>query len=259
MSKSKYSSNNKYVIVLIVRIISIILIGISSYYIFLWYLDNKNTADTLNSILDNANISYEKIELNNNLQTSILKVDFDKIMTLNQDIVGWINVLGTDINYPVVQTTDNDFYLTHSFDKSYNKSGWIFADYTNINIKENNLDKNTVIYGHNRKNNSMFGTLSNTLKEEWQNNMENRYINFSTLNQNMVWQVFSTYTIESEDYYIKTHFSSDIEYNEFLNTIKSRSNYNFNVDISTDDKVLTLSTCTNIGKGRSVLHAKLIK
>lgn len=259
MSKSKYSSNNKYVIVLIVRIISIILIGISSYYIFLWYLDNKNTADTLNSILDNANISYEKVELNNNLQTSILKVDFDKIMTLNQDIVGWINVLGTDINYPVVQTTDNDFYLTHSFDKSYNKSGWIFADYTNINIKENNLDKNTVIYGHNRKNNSMFGTLSNTLKEEWQNNMENRYINFSTLNQNMVWQVFSTYTIESEDYYIKTHFSSDIEYNEFLNTIKSRSNYNFNVDISTDDKVLTLSTCTNIGKGRSVLHAKLIK
>ena len=182
----------------------------------------------------------------------------NKLINKNPDTIGWIKVLGTDINYPVVQTNNNDFYLTHSFDKSYNKAGWIFADYINKNLKNNELDKNTIIYGHNRQNNSMFGTLSNVFKEEWLSNKENHYINFSTLNNNMVWEVFSTYTIEKEEYYIQSNFSSDEEYISFLNTIKNRSTYKYDVNISKEDKILTLSTCTNVGKGRTVLHAKLI-
>ena len=75
----------------------------------------------------------------------------------------------------------------------------------------------------------------------------------------MIWQVFSTYTINSEDYYISTSFSSDQEYDKFLSTIKNRSIYNFNVELSDKDNILTLSTCTNIGEGRTVVHAKLIK
>ena len=104
----------------------------------------------------------------------------------------------------------------------------------------------------------MFGTLSNVFKEEWLSNKENHYINFSTLNNNMVWEVFSTYTIEKEEYYIQSNFSSDEEYISFLNTIKNRSAYKYDVNISKEDKILTLSTCTNVGKGRTVLHAKLI-
>lgn len=240
-----------------IQVISIIII-ISLYYIYLWYIDNKKTENILNEIYENANVSSDNISIDNDLKIEVENIDFNKLINKNPDTIGWIKVLGTDINYPVVQTNNNDFYLTHSFDKSYNKAGWIFADYINKNLKNNELDKNTIIYGHNRQNNSMFGTLSNVFKEEWLSNKENHYINFSTLNNNMVWEVFSTYTIEKEEYYIQSNFSSDEEYISFLNTIKNRSTYKYDVNISKEDKILTLSTCTNVGKGRTVLHAKLI-
>ena len=238
-----------------IQVISIIIIIISLYYIYLWYIDNKKTENILN---ENANVSSDNISVDNDLKIEVENIDFNKLINKNPDTIGWIKVLGTDINYPVVQTNNNDFYLTHSFDKSYNKAGWIFADYINKNLKNNELDKNTIIYGHNRQNNSMFGTLSNVFKEEWLSNKENYYINFSTLNNNMVWEVFSTYTIEKEEYYIQSNFSSDEEYISFLNTIKNRSTYKYDVNISKEDKILTLSTCTNVGEGRTVLHAKLI-
>lgn len=241
-----------------IQVISIIIIIISLYYIYLWYIDNKKTENILNEIYENANVSSDNISVDNDLKIEVENIDFNKLINKNPDTIGWIKVLGTDINYPVVQTNNNDFYLTHSFDKSYNKAGWIFADYINKNLKNNELDKNTIIYGHNRQNNSMFGTLSNVFKEEWLSNKENHYINFSTLNNNMVWEVFSTYTIEKEEYYIQSNFSSDEEYISFLNTIKNRSTYKYDVNISKEDKILTLSTCTNVGKGRAVLHAKLI-
>lgn len=241
-----------------IQVISIIIIIISLYYIYLWYIDNKKTENILNEIYENANVSSDNISVDNDLKIEVENIDFNKLINKNPDTIGWIKVLGTDINYPVVQTNNNDFYLTHSFDKSYNKAGWIFADYINKNLKNNELDKNTIIYGHNRQNNSMFGTLSNVFKEEWLSNKENYYINFSTLNNNMVWEVFSTYTIEKEEYYIQSNFSSDEEYISFLNTIKNRSTYKYDVNISKEDKILTLSTCTNVGKGRTVLHAKLI-
>ena len=241
-----------------IQVISIIIIIISLYYVYLWYIDNKKTENILNEIYENANVSSDNISVDNDLKIEVENIDFNKLINKNPDTIGWIKVLGTDINYPVVQTNNNDFYLTHSFDKSYNKAGWIFADYINKNLKNNELDKNTIIYGHNRQNNSMFGTLSNVFKEEWLSNKENHYINFSTLNNNMVWEVFSTYTIEKEEYYIQSNFSSDEEYISFLNTIKNRSTYKYDVNISKEDKILTLSTCTNVGKGRTVLHAKLI-
>lgn len=241
-----------------IQVISIIIIIISLYYIYLWYIDNKKTENILNEIYENANVSSDNISVDNDLKIEVENIDFNKLINKNPDTIGWIKVLGTDINYPVVQTNNNNFYLTHSFDKSYNKAGWIFADYINKNLKNNELDKNTIIYGHNRQNNSMFGTLSNVFKEEWLSNKENHYINFSTLNNNMVWEVFSTYTIEKEEYYIQSNFSSDEEYISFLNTIKNRSTYKYDVNISKEDKILTLSTCTNVGKGRTVLHAKLI-
>ena len=241
-----------------IQVISIIIIIISLYYIYLWYIDNKKTENILNEIYENANVSSDNISIDNDLKIEVENIDFNKLINKNPDTIGWIKVLGTDINYPVVQTNNNDFYLTHSFDKSYNKAGWIFADYINKNLKNNELDKNTIIYGHNRQNNSMFGTLSNVFKEEWLSNKENHYINFSTLNNNMVWEVFSTYIIEKEEYCIQSNFSSNEEYISFLNTIKNRSTYKYDVNISKEDKILTLSTCTNVGEGRTVLHAKLI-
>lgn len=255
---SKKKSKRLYEFIFMIQLISIIVIVIALYYIYVWYTDNKNTDKVLENIFDNVEITFEDVNVDE-IETNTLNIDFNSLISFNSDTIGWIRVEGTDINYPVVQTNDNSFYLTHSFDKSYNKAGWIFADYTNSSIKDNQLDANTVIYGHNRQNKSMFGTLSNTLKEKWRDVEKNRYINFSTREESMLWEVFSTYTIDSEDYYIKTSFTTDEDYEEFLKTIKTRSIYNFNINVTTEDRILTLSTCTNIGEGRTVVHAKLIK
>lgn len=246
-------------IILIIRVLSVVVIIISIYYIYNWHLDNENSNEVVEEIFNEVEISNEEVIVDNSTQTDIVKIEYEELLNINSDTIGWIKVPGTNINYPVVQAKDNSFYLNHSFDKSYNKSGWIFADYMNKNLKSDKLDKNTVIYGHNRENDSMFGTLSNALTNQWRKNLENQYINFSTINKDMVWRVFSTYTIESEDYYIQTKFSSNREYDTFLKILKNRSIYDFGVSLSSEDNILTLSTCTNIGEGRTVVHAKLVE
>ena len=159
------------------------------------------------------------------------------------------------MEYPVVKTTNNSFYLNHSFDKSKNLAGWIFADCKN---KFDNTDKNIVIYGHNMRDGSMFGSLKNILNSDWYDNEENTNITLFTENEKCIYKVFSVYKIENEDYYIKTEFSNDSEFEKFIETLKKRSIKNFNIDISKEDSILTLSTCANNNKYRVVLHAKKI-
>lgn len=187
---------------------------------------------------------------------TIMSVDFNELLKQNPDTVGWIYVNNTKINYPVVQSGDNSYYLDHSFKKTYSASGWIFADFrSNLN----NLEKNTVLYGHGRIDYTMFGSLDETLKSNWYTNPENQIIKLSTPKKNMLWQVISVYTIPSESYYLTHTFENDESYQNFLNTITSRSIYNFNVGVNTEDHILTLSTCLDNNGNRVVLHAKLVK
>ena len=107
------------------------------------------------------------------------------------------------------------------------------------------------------RNNTMFGTLKNILNSNWHENEENRKIIFITENESYIYEVFSVYQIETEDYYIKTSFNNE-EFKEYINTMKVRSKYNFNVEISENDSILTLSTCANNNKYRVILHAKRV-
>ena len=182
-------------------------------------------------------------------------VDFNSLKKQNKDTIAYLKVNNTNIDYVVVKAKDNNYYLSHDFNKNYNVSGWVFADYRN---KFDGTDKNIIIYGHNTQDGSMFGSLKNTLTEEWQNNKDNHKIILTTENENYIYQVFSTYSIKAEDYYINTNFNNEEEYTEFLNKLKSRSNYKYNVNIDKDDTILTLSSCTISGINRVVLHAKLI-
>ena len=116
-----------------------------------------------------------------------------------------------------------------------------------------------IIYGHNRRDGSLFGKLKNILTDEWQNNHDNFIIPFITENEKLEYQVFSIYRIEKEDYYITTNFSTDKEFKDFIDKIKSRSIKDFGIDVTSDDNILTLSTCANDNKYRVVLHAKKIK
>lgn len=186
----------------------------------------------------------------------IAEYDFDKLKEINTDIVGFIEVDNTNISYPVVKSSDNSYYLNHSYKKEKNNIGSIFLDYRN---DLDNLSKNNIIYGHGRLDNTMFGSLNNLLYSSNLDSKESYYITLSTPNSIMTFKIFSVYTIPKEGYYIKTYFSSNKYFKEFLETIMKRSIYNFNTDVSTNDKILTLSTCKdNFGK-RVVVHAKLLK
>lgn len=199
---------------------------------------------------------YTPIENNKYQDISFMSVDFTNLLKQNNETVAWIKVNNTKVNYSVVQHHNNEYYLKHDFNKYSNSNGWIYADYRD-NFKY--FGTNTIIYGHNLINRTMFGSLIWCTKESWYTNEENQYIKISTPTSNTVWKIFSMYYIKPEVYYLKTYFETTEEHQEFLDTIKSRSMHNFNEKLTHEDKILTLSTCSDDGTKRFVIHAKMIK
>ena len=218
--------------------------------IVIWYMNNQNNKKISDEIAEFVTVDETKED-----DEEKYVVDFEKLKEKNSDIVAWLKVKGTNIETTVVKSTNNDYYLTHNFNKEYNSAGWIFADYKN---KVDGTDKNLVIYGHNMRDDSMFGSLKWVINEDWYNNEDNKYITLITENETQVYEVFSVYQTEKEDYYIQTNFNTEKEFNTFAQTIKKRSKKDFNVDVNENDNILTLSTCANNNKYRVVLHAKKI-
>ncbi len=241
-------------------------LGISwtSYNILSWKKDNEETDNQIRYLASitteevttsNAQVINDNIKIDNREnKTAFISVDFTELLNRNSDTKAYLKVNGTNISYPIVQATDNDYYLTHSFNKSNNKAGWVFLDFRN---DINNLNDNTIMYAHGRTNQTMFGSLKNVLSNEWQNDSENHIIRVSTPNENTLWQVFSVYSIPTETYYITTSFESDAKHQTFINTLLNRSIYDFKTNVNIEDKILTLSTCLN-DNDKVVLHAKLI-
>lgn len=260
--------------VIITFIVIFLILGISANYKLLkWNMDTKKTDDLINKINENNNIMEvtdnentikvnppdEKINKDNPywdyMKMNLIDVNFTDIKKKNNDVVGWIQVSGTNINYPFVQTTDNTYYLTKDINKNNNSAGWVFMDYRN-NIKD--FDKNTILYAHSRVNGTMFGSLKNIMNNDWYYNKLNHVIKLSTEYENTLWQVFSVYITPVVNDYIQIEFNNSDRYLEFLNMIQKRSAYTFDVSLNNLDKILTLSTCYNDNE-RVVMHAKLIK
>ena len=264
------------VVMRIIELIFLILLVYSSINIFKWYNNNKENKQIINEIAESVTINEDTNE------EKKYKINFEELKQKNSDTVAWLKVENTNIEFPIVQANNNSYYLTHNFDKKYNVAGWIFADYKN---KLDGTDRNIVVYGHNMRDNSMFGSLKdviteewynneenkyitkdgsmfgrlhNMLKEEWYNNSENYIIQFITENGEEQYQVFSVYQIKTEDYYIQTEFKSN-EFSEFIDTITKRSKKDFGINVSKEDTILTLSTCANNNKYRVVLHSVRVK
>jgi len=183
----------------------------------------------------------------------LLDVDFAKLKETNDETVAWLKVYGTDVNYPVVQsTTSSDFYLTHSFDKSKNSAGWLFVDSRN-EIKE--FNQNTIIFGHGGAKNVLFDLLKVTLNKEWYQNKENHIISLTTENAKTLWHIFTVYTTPPQEDYLQIFYTKQ-QFANYIQTAKEKSNYDYNVEVTEDDKILTLSTC--YGSLRLVVQAKLI-
>lgn len=190
------------------------------------------------------------------MKVPFVSVDFTELLKINPETVGWINVPDTNINYPIVQTNNNEYYLKHAFDRSRNSAGWIFADYRN-NMK--NFDFNTIVYGHGRIDTTMFGTLKKALKKEWYTKDSNLTIRLSTPTENTVWRVFSVYSTKAESYYLTTDFYGDTDSQQkYIDEMLRRSITDFQTPVTINDHILTLSTCQDNYDNRVVVMAKLV-
>ncbi len=265
--KNKRKKRRKKKILILILTVSLLVLLVSAFNIYKWNNDNQKIKKIEKKI--NVKVTEEKIKAENinppedpkddywdYVKMDMLKVNIDELKKINKDAVGFLKVNGTNVNYPIVQGVDNEYYLKHAFDKSKNNAGWIFADYRN-NLKD--LDKNTIMYGHSRINQTMFGSLLKVQNKSWYQNKENHIIKLNLENQSTLWQIFSIYVIDPENYYLQTKFNEE-DYKTFLTKIKKRSQINFNTSVNEKDKILTLSTCSDInGTQRLVIHAKLIK
>lgn len=262
-------NNKRKSLKIILSLLCLSIILFSLYTIFKWGKDNSQIRQINQKIQKNimVNNNDENKELVNPPQNKksnyyyyaaipFYEVDFSALKKQNEDTVAFIRLNNTNINSPVVQTTDNTFYLDHTFDKSKNNAGWLFMDYRN---DVNKLSDNTIIYGHSRLDRTMFGSLRNTLTSYWQSNKDNYVIFLSTLKENMIFQIFAIYSIKSENYYITPNFANNEEKQKWIETMQKRNIAPIKTEVDVNDKFLTLSTCQNNRGGRIVIQAKLIK
>lgn len=178
-------------------------------------------------------------------------VDFDALKAVNPDNIGWLIMDGTQVNNPVVQGTDNEYYLRHTYLDTWNIAGCLFMDYRNTEKFES---RNAIIYGHNQKNEKMFGTLQ--LYRDPAFYQEHPIFLMYTPEGTLQYQIFSVYETGASSDTFQYSFADDASFQNYLDMVTSRSLYSTGVQVSASDKILTLSTCTDDTVDRFIVHAK---
>lgn len=182
--------------------------------------------------------------------------NYNKLKEINNEYVFWVSVENTNIDYPVVQTEDNDFYLKKDFNKNKSSAGTIFMDTLNNFM----TDRNVVLYGHNMNNKTMFNNI-NKFKDKEFFQQNNKIIIKNTGNgKEYIYEVFSVYHSDNNFDYNTVIFNENYTFEQYIEDIKKKSIYKKNIDISAKDKIITLSTCSYEFRGaKTSIHAKLVE
>ena len=243
---NKYYKHIRY----LVMIFAIVVFTYSAYELMNIYLDYKESKDAYTSIDDLFRVDpsdYDNQETDKNGRVVSNKNEnpwvwnFNEMLAFNSDAKGYIRQ-GNHIAYPIVQTTDNEYYLNHLVDHTRNKAGSIFIDYR---IEEGLEAQNAIIYGHNMKDDSMFGTFRKYKNKYWYNS--NPTFDVYVGHKHYRYHIFAVYeTHEISDTYTYK-FADEERYAEYLKTSKEKSIYNIDVTPTAKDKIITLSTCTSTG------------
>lgn len=165
--------------------------------------------------------------------------DYQSYKALNSDVIGWISVPNTRIEYPVLRTDNNDYYLHHNAEKEQSKSGAIFMDYRNSDFAS---AKHVIIYGHNMRNATMFHDLNSYKQKDFFEN--NPTLTLWMDGEKYVYEVFAAHVVLADINFIRTKFKSDEEFVDYFKEFKSYSKFQNSVEVAEGDQVLTLSTCT---------------
>ncbi len=214
---------------------------------------SQNAPDIKLSLLISGDADYDIVDVGLD-DISKMKIKIERIRNINYHAFGWIKILGTRVDYPLVQGPDNDYYLHRAFDGSYEFAGSIYID--SNNSKDITKNRNTVIYGHNMQDGTMFRTLLNFRDKPM---FDDGIVEIYTLDGIYYYEVFSIHKAKDTFFYFKTDFETDEEFLEFCNTMHGLSMYYKDVKFDKDSKILTLSTCTNVNDDeRYAVHAILI-
>lgn len=188
-----------------------------------------------------------------NAEQGFLQVDFNKLEEINPDIIAWIEIPGLEISYPVVQGKDNEYYLHHLITGEKHKSGSIFMDFHN---QEDLSDRNSIIYGHNMKDGSMFGTLDQYQEQSLYQNYPCFYMYVPGYVYE--YQIFSCYEAPTDHPAYTYAFADSEDYGVFLETLQRSAMYDTGTTVTRENQIVTLSTCVNTRKDyRYLVHGKL--
>ena len=248
----------------ILEIVLIIRIIFSAYKLYTYFSDlnsSKNQYNEVNDIISgirnksgNSKINLGEVKDEDKYQSIEI---FKELKKLNSDIIGYLEVEGLPIEYPVVQAEDNDYYLRRDLNEEYSVPGTVFMDYRN---DPKMTDQNVVIYGHNMNNDTMFGSMDKLGNQEFVDNNGENFIRYTTDHGIFVYKIISYFQV-TDTYDYRTPTVSDEEWIAFLNKTNSMSETDFGVDLKfdKDTKILTLSTCADDTNYRNVVQAIFVE
>lgn len=225
------------------------------------YKQADNLYAELYAELDSPNNNSESEQSNTSSSEDVdeytkQKNTYNTLKSKNEEYVFWVTVDNTNINYPVVQTSNNSTYLKTGFDKKKSRSGAIFMDTLNNFM----TDKNIVLYGHNMNNKTMFNNLTKFKNKDFFNQNNKITIKNTNNGKEYIYEVFSVYHSDTNFDYNRVVFDDNYTFEKYLDDIKSKSMFKKNIEVTPRDKILTLTTCSYEFNGaKTNVHAKLVE
>lgn len=237
----------------IILVIAIVVFAVSAYKLY-GIFSEYNKGDKEYQKIQDLVINTEKKD---DTKEEAFSVDFEKLLEMNSDVVGWIRFdEPSEINYPVVQGRDNEEYLKRTFEANTNKLGTLFVD---VNNPGDFSGRNTFIYGHKMKNGSMFAQLLKYKDDSFYKEHPYFYI-YTPDGKVRTYEIFSAGVVkDTSDSYIMD-YADDAAFQTYIDYIKQQSAYPTSAEVTTASKIVSLSTCTNVRDDeRFLVHGVMIK
>lgn len=235
----------------IVIVVCLIIAGFSGWNLYKELHEYQESKETYEKLAPEVVIENPDT---NEVDTAPL-FDWEKLKEINGDFVGWIRLDDSTVDYPFVQGTDNEYYLRHLFDGTYNNSGCVFMD---VNNNRDFSDKNTILYAHNMKNGTMFASIEKYKDASYYDGHKVIHIYTEAATYD-VYPVAGIVT-DGQDDYVRTFFNDDNDFMSYVNRFVSSSTFTSEQSIESTDRIVMLSTCNyDRSDGRYVLIGKLVQ
>ncbi|MDO4522230.1 MAG: class B sortase [Eubacteriales bacterium] len=237
-------------------------VGVDEYKGLEVYADTERVTEGLEPDMEEnvtlgdqwGDVSVHELETHVRLENMENPIDFAGLKSVNDEVIGWLEMGAIDVSYPIAQAEDNDFYLHQTIQKTYNFAGSIFVDCMNSSSFG---DRNTIVYGHNMKNGSMFGMLKKYREREVFD--KDPYFWIYTPDYIYKYEIFACAEVDQFSKNYQISFLSKDSFEEFLMNAKKQSQLDTGISVDPGDTVVTLSTCTGNEATRFIVQGKRVR